>query len=98
MQAIPLNRADGGQDNAALSKVIERNIRTLVDLRSKASHEQSSQDRAADSIPSLSGSMVVTRSDARIEFERAASLTRNSRERTLLLGRARAADSTSTSA
>ena len=52
-------------------------------------------------LPSVRGDLLVRlgrREEARIEFERAASLTRNSRERTLLLGRARAADSTSTSA
>jgi len=46
------------QDNPALSQIIERNIRTIIQLRLKASRERSSQDRAADAITSFSGSMV----------------------------------------
>jgi uncharacterized membrane protein len=46
------------QDNPALSKIIERNIRTIIHLRLKASAERSLQDRAADAITSFSGSMV----------------------------------------
>jgi uncharacterized membrane protein len=54
-----LNRTeDAEQDNPALSKIIERNIRTIIELRLKASRERSSQDRAADTITSFSGSMV----------------------------------------
>ena len=45
-------------DNPALSKVIERNIRTVIQLRLKAACERSLQDRIADAITSLSGSMV----------------------------------------
>ena len=45
-------------DNPALSKVIERNIRTIIRLRLKAACERSLQDRIADAITSLSGSMV----------------------------------------
>jgi uncharacterized membrane protein len=46
------------QDNPALSNVIERNIRTIIQLRLKAARERSSQDRIADAITSFSGRMV----------------------------------------
>jgi uncharacterized membrane protein len=49
---------DNEQDNPALSKIIERNIRTIIQLRRKASRERSAQDRAADAITSFSGSML----------------------------------------
>ena len=51
-------QADHAQDNPALSKVIERNIRTIIDLRLKAASERSVQDRIADAITSFSGHMV----------------------------------------
>jgi uncharacterized membrane protein len=54
----PNRREDHEQDNPALSKIIERNIRTIIQLRLKASRERTSQDRAADAITSFSGSMV----------------------------------------
>lgn len=46
------------EDNPALSQVIERNIRTIIRLRLKAARERSLQDRVADAITSLSGSMA----------------------------------------
>jgi len=46
------------QDNPALSQIIERNIRTIIQLRLKAARERSSQDRAGDGITSFSGSMA----------------------------------------
>ena len=46
------------QDNPALSKVIERNIRTIIHLRTKAAHQRGVQDRIADAITSFSGRMV----------------------------------------
>jgi uncharacterized membrane protein len=46
---------DLSQDNPALSKVIARNIRTIIHLRLKAAHERSLQDRIADNITSFSG-------------------------------------------
>src|SRR6266480_2393927 len=49
---------DDAQDNPALSKVIERNIRTIIQLRLKASHDRGLQDRAADAITAFSGNMV----------------------------------------
>lgn len=51
-------QADHAEDNPALSKVIERNIRTIIDLRLKAASERSLQDRIADAITSFSGHMV----------------------------------------
>ena len=49
---------DQGKDNPALSKVIEKNIRTIIHLRTKAAHERSLQDRIADIITSFSGRMI----------------------------------------
>jgi uncharacterized membrane protein len=46
------------KDNPALSKVIERNIRTIIRLRAKAATERSLQGRIADAITSFSGRMV----------------------------------------
>ena len=48
---------DYERDDPALSKVIERNIRTIIRLRLKDREERSGQDRAADAITSFSGSM-----------------------------------------
>ncbi len=50
--------ADNAEDNPALSKVIERNIRTIIRLRLKAAGERSLQDRIADAITSFSGRMI----------------------------------------
>jgi uncharacterized membrane protein len=61
MQPSQLNqneKNDQGNDNPALSKVIERNIRTIIGLRTKADRERSPQDRIADTITSFSGRMV----------------------------------------
>ncbi len=52
------SKSDHEEDNPALSQVIERNIRTIIQLRLKAARERSSQDRVADTITSFSGSMV----------------------------------------
>ncbi len=51
-------QADHAEDNPALSKVIERNIRTIISLRRKAASERSVQDRIADAITAFSGHMV----------------------------------------
>jgi uncharacterized membrane protein len=48
---------DHAGDNPALSKVIERNIRTIIRLRQKAARERSRHDRIADTITSSSGRM-----------------------------------------
>jgi uncharacterized membrane protein len=61
MQTTPKVRKKGNveeKDNPALSKVIERNIRTIIHLRTKAEHERNMQDCIADGITSLSGRMV----------------------------------------
>jgi uncharacterized membrane protein len=49
---------DHEKDNPALSKVIERNIRTIIHLRTKAAGERSLQTRIADAITSFSGRMI----------------------------------------
>ena len=51
-------REDHEKDNPALSKVIERNIRTIIHLRAKAVRERGLQARIADSITSFSGRML----------------------------------------
>jgi uncharacterized membrane protein len=54
----PGEKEDHAEDNPALSKVIERNIRTMIHLRLKAARERSVQGRIADAITSFSGRMV----------------------------------------
>ena len=46
------------KDNPALSKVMERNIRTIIHLRTKTASERGLQDRIADLITSASGRMI----------------------------------------
>jgi uncharacterized membrane protein len=46
------------KDNPALSNVIEKNIRTIIQLRTKAERERSMQGRIADAITSFSGRMA----------------------------------------
>jgi len=61
MQQTQLNRTekeDNEKDNPALSKVIERNIHTIIHLRTKAARERSLQSRIADVITSFSGRMI----------------------------------------
>ena len=56
-----LNHKEKGnpeKDNPALSKVIERNIRTIIHLRTQAARERSLQNRIADAITSFSGRMI----------------------------------------
>jgi uncharacterized membrane protein len=50
-------QADHAEDNPALSKVIERNIRTVIHLRLKAARARSIQDRLADAMTAFSGRM-----------------------------------------
>ncbi len=50
--------ADHKDDNPALSNVIERNIRKIIQLRQKAVHEQGLQDRIANAMTTFSGSML----------------------------------------
>lgn len=49
---------DREEDKPALSAVMERNIRTIIQLRLKAARERNLQDRLADTITSFSGRMV----------------------------------------
>ena len=61
MQQSQLNseeKEDQKKDNPALSKVIEKNIRTIIHLRTKAANERSLQSRIADAITSFSGRMI----------------------------------------
>lgn len=51
-------RSEHAQDNPALNAVIERNIRTIISLRSQASRARSRQDRLADAMTSFSGRIV----------------------------------------
>lgn len=57
-QKNPKEQDDQGNNNPALSKVIEKNIRTIIHLRTKATRERNIQDRMADAITSFSGRMV----------------------------------------
>lgn len=61
MEKIQFDQKDkDGQakDNPALSKVIERNIRTIIHLRTKAASERSLHSRIADAITNFSGRMI----------------------------------------
>jgi uncharacterized membrane protein len=61
MQRSPLNQEDKAEhaaDNPALSNVVERNIRTIIQLRLKAARAHSVQDRLADAITLFSGRMI----------------------------------------
>ena len=61
MQQSLLNQMetpDSAEDNPALSKVIERNIRMIIHLRLEAAGERGLQDRIADVITSFSGRMM----------------------------------------
>ena len=61
MQRSPLNqgeKAEHAEDNPALSNVVERNIRTIIQLRLKAARAHSAQDRLADIITFFSGRML----------------------------------------
>jgi uncharacterized membrane protein len=49
---------DHAEDNPALSKVVERNIRTIIQLRLQAARARSVQDRIADAITAFSGHMA----------------------------------------
>jgi uncharacterized membrane protein len=49
---------DHVDDNPSLSKVVERNIRTMIQLRLQAARARSVQDLLADAITALSGRMI----------------------------------------
>src|SRR5512145_2304612 len=57
-QSSRTEKEDHEKDNPALSKVIERNIRTIIHLRTKSERERSLQGRIADAITSFSGRMI----------------------------------------
>jgi len=57
-QDQPKGSGETDKDNPALSKVIERNIRTIIHLRTKAAHQRGPQDRIADAITTFSGRML----------------------------------------
>ena len=46
---------DDAPDNAALSDVVERNIRTILRLQAKYAQSRNLQDRLADAITARSG-------------------------------------------
>ena len=45
-------------DTPLLCDVIERNIRTIIDLRRKAANQRNVEDRASDAITTVSGRMI----------------------------------------
>jgi uncharacterized membrane protein len=49
---------DHKDDNPALSNVLQRNIRKIIQIRQKASQDQSFQDRVANAMTTFSGSMA----------------------------------------
>ncbi len=56
-RSIAMDSDSGDKDSPALSQVIERNIRTELQLRANAMRERSLQDRLADIITAFSGRM-----------------------------------------
>ena len=52
------NKKDHAEDNPALSKVIEKNIRTIIHLRTETLQARNPQDRLADAITTFSGRMI----------------------------------------
>jgi len=52
------DKDEHARDNPALSAVIERNIRTIIDLRVKAALARGRQDHIADVMTSFSGRMI----------------------------------------
>lgn len=58
MSTLATHQQDQSQDNPALSRIIERNIRTMIQLRGKADDERSLQNRLADAVTAFAGSMT----------------------------------------
>ena len=58
MQIETATEDDHRGDNPALSTVIERNIRTIIQIRQKAERKRGVQARLADAITSFSGRMA----------------------------------------
>ena len=57
MRLLRQETAEHQEDNPALSNIIQRNIRKIIQLRLQAVREQSLQDRIAGAITSFAGSM-----------------------------------------
>jgi uncharacterized membrane protein len=57
-QLLQKEIAEHKDDNPALSNVIQRNIRKIIQLRMKSAREQGLQDRVANAMTTFSGSMV----------------------------------------
>jgi uncharacterized membrane protein len=55
---MPRENSDQPPPPHALSNVIERNIRTIIGLRQKASRERGLEDRVADAVTAFAGSMA----------------------------------------
>ena len=58
MRLMHKHTAEHKEDNPALSTVIERNIRQIIQLRLKSAQAQGVQDRIAHAITSFSGRMI----------------------------------------
>ncbi len=58
MHLLQQEIADHKEDNPALSNVIQRNIRKIIQVRLKALREQGLQDRIANAMTTFSGSMA----------------------------------------
>jgi len=58
MRLLQKEIADHKDDNPALSNVIQRNIRKIIQVRLKSAREQSLQDRIANAMTTFSGSMI----------------------------------------
>jgi uncharacterized membrane protein len=58
MRLLQKEIAEHKEDNPALSNVIQRNIRKIIQVRQQAAREQGVQDRIANAMTSFSGSMV----------------------------------------
>ena len=54
----PEEKEEHTGDNPALANVVERNIRTIIQIRLKTARERSLQDRIADAITAYSGRML----------------------------------------
>jgi uncharacterized membrane protein len=58
---MTIARADDDEayeNNPALADIVERNIRTIVNLRQKAARERSPQDKIADAVTDFSGRTI----------------------------------------
>ncbi|MEI9813145.1 MAG: DUF1003 domain-containing protein [Acidobacteriota bacterium] len=58
MRPVDLNGTESESENPALAKVIEKNIRTIIDLRLRANDRRTLEGRLADAVTDFSGSMA----------------------------------------